>query len=90
MACYGQQHREESNMMAIQEMREAFKGQFMQPVCYRGRDIEEALIDSGMDYEEDGIYCRLSADGYLDCTDWHGPFATIEDAARFLVDTYAD
>jgi hypothetical protein len=77
-------------MDAIRKMREAFAGQFMQPACYRGADIEEAIIESGMDYEENGIYCRLSADGYMDCTDWHGPFATIEQAAECLIETYAD
>ena len=29
----------------------------------------------------DGWFARLSADGYLDCTDWIGPFET-EAAAR--------
>lgn len=77
-------------MSIVQEMRNALEGQFMQPRFYRGSDIGEALIDSNMDYEGDGIYCRLSADGYMDCTDWHGPFATIEEAAQCLLDTYAD
>jgi hypothetical protein len=25
-------------------------------------------------------WCRLSASGYMDCTDWHGPFATADQA----------
>jgi hypothetical protein len=77
-------------MTIIQEMHEAFAGQFMQPRCYRGSDIEAEIMHSGLDHDDNGIYCRLSADGYLDCTDWHGPFKTIEDAARYLIDTYAD
>jgi hypothetical protein len=27
-----------------------------------------------------GWYARLSADGYLDCTDWQGPYATADEA----------
>ena len=77
-------------MNAIQTMRETFRGSFMQPQCYRGSDIEEAILEAGLDCETDGIYCRLSASGYLDCTDWHGPFATIDEAAQCLIDTYGD
>ena len=43
-------------MEAIRKVNKAFAGQFMQPACYRGADIEEAIIESGMDYEENGIY----------------------------------
>lgn len=77
-------------MSVIQEMKKAFEGQFMQPECYRGSDIEQEILESGLDLESDGIYCRLSASGYLDCTDWSGPFETVEDAAQYLIDTYAD
>lgn len=77
-------------MNVVETMRETFRDSFMQPQCYRGSDIEEAVIDAGLDYEEDGIYCRLSASGYLDCTDWHGPFKTIEEAAQCLVDLYGE
>lgn len=77
-------------MNAIQTMRETFRGSFMQPQCYRGSDIEEAILEAGLDCEADGIYCRLSASGYLDCTDWHGPFKTIEEAAQCLVDLYGE
>ena len=37
-----------------------------------------------------GIYARLSADGYLDCTDWGGPFGSATTAARYLLDMYGD
>ena len=77
-------------MNAIQTMREAFKGSFMQPECYRGRDIQEAIMEAGLDCEDNGIYCRLSASGYLDCTDWSGPFETIDEAAQCLIDLYGD
>jgi hypothetical protein len=75
---------------AIAEMKEAFKESFMKPKCYRGHDIEEVIIESGLDFESEGFYCRLSADGYMDCTDWHGPFDSISACARHLVETYAD
>lgn len=37
-----------------------------------------------------GVYCRLSAPGYLDCTEWSGPFDTEEDAVADLLRTYGD
>jgi hypothetical protein len=37
-----------------------------------------------------GYYARLSASGYLDCTDWMGPFETEDEALESLYDTYAD
>lgn len=77
-------------MTAIETMRETFRDSFMKPECYRGRDIEMEIMEAGLDCEDDGIYCRLSASGYLDCTDWHGPFETIEQAAQFMIVTYGD
>ena len=74
----------------LDTLRAAFRGSFMQPHCYRGEDIAEAILEAGLDLEDKGIYCRLSADGYMDCTDWHGPFDTVEEAAVYLIDTYAD
>ena len=35
-----------------------------------------------------GYYGRLSAPGYLDCTDWHGPFDTAEEALDYVCDIY--
>lgn len=70
--------------------RKAFEGQFMQPKFYRGIDIQEELIEAGLDAEDDSFYCRLSASGYLDCTDWSGPYVTIDDAANALVEMYGD
>jgi len=37
---------------------------------------------------ETGWFCRLSAPGYLDCTDWTGPFPTRHEAEAFIRDTY--
>jgi hypothetical protein len=74
----------------IAEMNRAFANSFMKPQAFRGVDIESEILESGMDYDADGLYCRLSASGYLDCTDWHGPFATLEECADCLMDNYAD
>jgi len=37
-----------------------------------------------------GFYHRLSAPGYMDCTDWSGPFDTEEAAVADLLSTYGD
>lgn len=33
-------------------------------------------------------FCRLSAPGYMDCTDWSGPFDTLEEAKQDIEVTY--
>jgi len=76
---------------AIQEMREVFKDSFMQPEAFKlDASTEAELLESGLDLEEGAIYARLSASGYLDCTEWSGPFETLEQAAQHLIDTYAE
>jgi hypothetical protein len=35
-----------------------------------------------------GYYSRLSADGYIDCTEWSGPFKTEEQAIEHLCDLH--
>jgi len=75
---------------AIETMRETFRDSFMQPECFSGGAIEYELMQSGLDVESDKFYCRLSASGFLDCTDWHGPFDSVEDSAMFLVETYGE
>ena len=37
-----------------------------------------------------GWYARLSAPGYLDCTDWIGPFDSEDEAFEALYETYGD
>jgi hypothetical protein len=37
---------------------------------------------------ERGWFARLSANGYLDCTEWAGPFDSEEDAHNYIADTY--
>lgn len=46
--------------------------------------------DPRFDDGEPGYYSRLSASGYLDCTDWMGPYETEEEAVAALLETYAD
>lgn len=75
----------------FQEMHEAFNGSFMKPEAFKlDASTEAELAESGLDLEEGAIYARLSASGYLDCTEWSGPFETLEQAAQHLIDTYAE
>lgn len=37
---------------------------------------------------EAGWYGRLSAPGYLDATDWHGPYKTSDEALREVMEFY--
>ena len=53
-------------------------------------DIQEFVAGDYEEIEEDGIFARLSAPGYLDCTDWDGPFDTEEQAVASLLNVYAD
>jgi hypothetical protein len=70
--------------------KEVFADSFMKPHYYMGDQIQLEIMEAGLDLEDEGIYCRLSADGYMDCTDWSGPFETIGEAAQHLIDTYAE
>lgn len=36
----------------------------------------------------DKWFCRLSAPGYTDATDWAGPFDTQTEARNYIVETY--
>ena len=38
--------------------------------------------------EENGFYARLSAPGYMDCTDWSGPYDTEQEAMTELDSLY--
>ena len=75
----------------IQAMREVFKDSFLQPEAFRlDASTEAELLESGLDLEDGAVYARLSAPGFLDCTDWSGPFQSVEDAAQYLIDTYGE
>jgi hypothetical protein len=75
---------------AVQRLNEAAKDWFMKPQCYRGADIQSEIMEAGLDLEDDKVYARLSASGYLDCTDWSGPYADTEEAAKDLLRRYGD
>ena len=65
---------------------------FMTPKIYKvsnSTEAEELIgLESGLDLSA-GFYCRLSANGFMDCTDWHGAFETLAEAQDCLVDLYA-
>ena len=45
------------------------------------------IKDAGrIEEEREAWICRLSASGYMDCTDWMGPFDTEVEAVEALVD----
>jgi hypothetical protein len=35
-----------------------------------------------------GWFCRLSAPGYMDCTDWSGPYETEQEARDYIAEQY--
>lgn len=35
-----------------------------------------------------GYFARLTAPGYMDCTDWAGPYDTLEEARAYILETY--
>ena len=37
-----------------------------------------------------GYFCRLSAPGYLDCTEWSGEFETEKEASDYLDELFGD
>jgi hypothetical protein len=51
-----------------------------------------ARIDRAEDDEIEHIrgkfWCRLSAPGYMDCTEWSGPFDTLAEARSHIRDMY--
>jgi len=59
---------------------------FMQP------DVQQIFFDEldNCGVSEPGWYFRLSAPGYLDCTDWTGPYETEEEANEALAICYED
>ena len=68
---------------------DALNCQFMAP------EIQFLSTCEAIEYTEDdtasrGWYWRLSASGYLDCTDWSGPFSTEFSAVLDCIDTCGD
>lgn len=72
--------------------------EFMKPVaCYfdetEAREYctdPDDLLLSDDDQPGAGWYSRLSAPGYLDCTDWSGPHDTERAALQALFDMYGE
>ena len=68
---------------------------FVEVTNERGESIlvEQGYEDLGDDEEitatyEDKWFCHLSADGYMDQTEWSGPFDTEDEAREYIRDTY--
>lgn len=45
-------------------------------------------MGSIVDTYESAYWCRLSAPGYMDCTDWTGPFDTIKEARESIIELW--
>ena len=57
----------------------------------RSIDGDGPEIGDGESYTitcQHGWFARLSASGYLDCTDWGGPFTSEEIARDYIADNY--
>jgi hypothetical protein len=57
------------------------------------RDVDDFIAATGSarhtaELVRHRFWARLSAPGYLDCTDWHGPFDSIDEARTALGDLY--
>lgn len=57
-------------------------------LAFKLRDYCEAKITGEITIRR-GYLARLSASGYMDCTDWSA-HATEDEAAQYLIDTYGD
>jgi hypothetical protein len=44
--------------------------------------------EDGLEPDVSGWYSRLSAPGYLDCTDWTGPFKTGQEAFDYIKELF--
>ena len=51
-------------------------------------DQDDSSFPTSTRDPESGWYSRLSASGYLDCTDWTGPFESGEEAIMYIQDLY--
>lgn len=67
------------------EFQDEFFESYLVPTEYRGDEPDSwELIDT----YENQWFARLSAPGYMDCTDWMGPFSSEEEALTELFDFY--
>ena len=65
--------------------------EFMVPVAeYLDKSDQRGIFPDENDPHNAGWHARLSAPGYLDCTDWIGPYATEDEALEALYELYGD
>ena len=75
--------------LEIDEAMERLSQGFMTPeTCWLNRSEAREYLDDPEAIS--GWYGRLSASGYLDCTDWVGPFDDEYAACEALADMYDD
>ncbi len=46
------------------------------------------LVRETCEIVEGKVWARLSAPGYMDCTEWDGPYRTLEEARRAIADMW--
>ena len=68
------------------------ENEFMKPYCdyFNDDPNQDPTEEPRRDDQEPGYYSRLSAPGYMDCTDWIGPFPSAEEALEALYDQYGE
>lgn len=64
--------------------------EFMVPVAEFFAQGELELEDEDGNEYGAGWYARLSAPGYMDATEWSGPFGTEDEALEALYEMYGD
>lgn len=81
---------------------ETLKGYFWQAETRNGTDffpceyftrehVQDMLNCKPEDIERvKGWFARLSMPGYLDCTEWNGPFETATEARTYVSELYGD
>lgn len=90
---------ERDTLLAIEALRREFMVPCVELIApdelseyFHADDEREALEDWPIDNDGDPLprayFARLSADGYLDATEWAGPFTTIREALEYLADQY--
>ena len=71
------------------------QNEFMRPFASKFTDAEanELFPEDEIDVERAdlaGWYARLSAPGYMDATDWIGPFDSEDESLQALYETYGE
>lgn len=69
--------------------------EFMEPDIQHFTEEEAAEFMTADEWGDEkeplaGFYARLSAPGYLDATDWVGPYETEDEAIEALFELYGD